>query len=171
MGGVTGVKKILSKVWGIALIALSAMVFVQPVTADDCSLTIEADPVEVKEGNKAVFRIKVQCAASFWRPGSKFRYKFQTQDDSAGRDDYKWRSGSHVFSRGSTSTRRVTVKTYDDDECEGDEEFKLNFTLEGKVKGSWHDWSGGAIGLPGTFWIKGVIEDQTTSGCGGASSS
>ena len=165
-------KKTLSKIWGggIAFIALSAMVFVQPVTANDCSLTIEADPVEVKEGHKAVFRIKVECAAGFWQPGSKFRYKFQTQDDSTDRDDYKWRSGSHVFSRGSTSTRRVTVKTYDDDECEGDEEFKLNFKLEGKVRGSWRDWSGGAIGLPGTFSIKGVIEDQT-SGCGGAGSS
>ena len=164
-------KKTLSKIWGIALIALSAMVFVQPVTAQpDCSLTVEADPVEVKEENKAVFKFKVQCDAGFWRPSrSKFRYKFQTQDDSAGRDDYKWRSGSHVFSQGSASNRRVTVETYDDDECEGDEEFKLNFGLEGMVKGAWRDWSGGAIGLPGTFSIKGVIEDQT-SGCGGAGS-
>ena len=162
-------KKMLTGIWGIALIALSAIVFVPPVAADECSHEVEADPVEAKEGNNAVFRIKAQCSGP-WPPGFKFRYNFQTQDDSTGRNDYKWRSGSHVFSRGSSTTRRVTVKTYDDDECEGDEEFKLNFELQGMVKGIWMDWAGGHRGLPGSFSIRGVIEDQT-SGCGGASSS
>lgn len=146
---------------GIALLAVWALVLAQPVAADDCSLDVEADPVEAQEGGKAVFRIKVQCAASVMRLGS-LRYKFSTQEQSAqDPEDYKWRAGEHVFSERSKATKRISVHTHADDECEDDEIFKLNFRLSQGRRGLWEDRPGGAYGLPGTFSLTGKIQDQT----------
>ena len=154
-------KVLLSKVWGgaLALFAASAMVFPWPVAATTCSYTVAADPVTVAEGDDAVFRITVECDTSGWT-WDKFRYAYGTVDDSAkSSDDYQGKTGAHVFTSGSSTTRSATVKTYDDDECESDEIFELKYELQGYTKAGWTDWpDGGSTGLPGSFSVKGKIE-------------
>ncbi len=152
----------------MALLALSAMVFAQPVAADDCSVAVDEDPVLVKEGEYAMFRIEVRCDTKGWT-WTTFRYLFDTADDSAkSPEDYNSvTAGAHVFYAGtgnSTAKRSAGIKVLADDECEGDEEFKLEYRLQGQTHSGWVDWSGGIGGLPGTFSISSRIEDQT-AGC------
>ncbi len=144
------------------LIALSAMVFVQPVTADDCNVDYHKNAVPVDEGETGIFRFKVQCDTTLWI-FKTFRYKYTTQEDSAKNSvDYKEKAGVHVFhpAGGPNYTQVTSVNTLADDECEGDEIFRIKYSLEGNTKAGWTDWSAGARGLPGSFTVVAKIQDK-----------
>ena len=145
------------------LATFSAMIFTHSVAASNCSAEPEEDPVMVDEGDNALFSITINCDTTYWT-WRTFRYVYNTQDDSANSpDDYdERRNGAHVFYPGNhNSTRTTGVNTYADNDCEGDEEFKLVYTLQGKTNAGWTDWSGGVGGLPGTLSVSSRINDKT----------
>ncbi len=69
-------KKTLSKICGIAIITLSAMIFVHPVAAagGDCSVDYPKYPitVTVDEGKTGRFKLKVECDTSDWEQFKTF---------------------------------------------------------------------------------------------------
>ena len=149
----------------IALLALAAMTIAQPVVANTCEFEYPENQVEAAEGDDAAFKISVRCQSAIWSSAT-FRYMYRTSGGSADSpDDYTFNAGNHVFSQTNSSADRVvTVETKDDDECEGDERFKVIYKLEGVEHGIWVDWSTGRLGLPGRVAIGAEIEDQT-AGC------
>ena len=148
-------RKIVSKTGCLILVALSAIVLAQPVAANNCETKFPTNDVQVEEGDDAVLRIKVNCDTRNWTFRT-FRYSYRTVDGSAkSSHDYRGKLGAHVFhpSGGPNYTRTTSVKIKTDNRCEGDEKFTMKYTLEGKTKAGWTDWSHGVGGLRGSFAV------------------
>ena len=105
----------------LALPALAGGLFAAPALAADAEAT---------EGSKVVFKIEKPNHSGYNVTYSDgVRYSYKTVDDTAtAGDDYKAVSGRVTFS-GSTTSRKIRVKTYEDNVDEGDgETFELKLT-------------------------------------------
>ena len=105
----------------LALPALAGGLFAAPASAADAEAT---------EGSKVVFTVQKPNFSGY---NSTFRgsvrYSYKTVDDTAkAGDDYKAVSGKVTFGV-STTSRKIEVKTYEDNVDEGDgETFELKLT-------------------------------------------
>ena len=126
-----------------------------------------ATDAEATEGDTIEFTIKLGAAPNGWA----MRYSYATQDVTADAgDDYQSATGRVTFSSGETE-KKVTVTTFDDDQDEFLETFKLKLydqEVNGLYRGvtGWTDSTIVITGMPMNMTMTGRIKDNDSSNAG-----
>ena len=141
-----------------AVVAASAMAFAPGASAADAEAT---------EGDTVEFTIKLGAAPNGWA----MRYQYATVDVTAhAGDDYQAVSGRVTFASGETE-KTISVTTFDDDDDEFLESFKLKLydqEVNGLYRGvtGWTDSTLVIVGMPMTMSLTGEIKDNDSSNSG-----
>ncbi len=159
---------VMTRAWRVALAAIvlaGSVVLIMPQAA-------HAVDTGATEGETMEFTVKLGAAPNGWA----VRYKYQTQDGAAVKDeDYEETTGTVTFNSG-VKEQKIEVDTIDDSEEEDPEVFKLKL-YDQEVNGLYRDVTGWVTptssirSMPGNMTLKGQIQDNdqaVKAGCGNA---